>query len=127
MEEPKVAALVHDDFRTPDIPPHLQRCIERTRTIKLPKAPPAKPKEKQPPKDDGDKPRRPPVTDTADGLVIDQLADAEERKACYAAMLKWYKALQEAERKAKAARAEPAKPAAPEPPRTISDLLKGWP
>jgi len=64
--EPRFALV--NDYRTPDVPPHLERCI------------------KQQPKGGA----------TADELVVNRMQTDAERKACAEALLKWYKDLQAA-------------------------------
>jgi hypothetical protein len=57
-----------NDYHTPDVPPHLVKCIEQ----------------------------QPKGGATADELVVNRMQTDAERKACSEAILKWYKDLQAA-------------------------------
>lgn len=71
-ELPKDVAVLQNDARTPDIPAHLVKCINTA----------------------------PKPGKTADEVVTNLKLTADERKACAAAILAWYKELQKANKKA---------------------------
>lgn len=82
QKEAKVAEVVNNDVKTPDIPPHLVKCIQKD----------------------------PKPGATADQYVANLQLTSDERKACAKAILAWYKDLQKANAKAtKRAEVQPKK------------------
>ena len=72
QKEVKAAEVVSNDVKTPDIPPHLVKCLQKD----------AKPGA------------------TADAYVANLQLTNDERKACAKAILAWYKDLQKANKRA---------------------------
>lgn len=109
-KEKEVAAVaatpVVNETKTPDIPPYVANCVRYG--LALSKQKQTQDKTKKTAK----APTSPAVSETkaagpsADALVLANLKTEDERRKCAAAVLAWYKTLQEANRKAAAGKAK---------------------
>lgn len=97
-QEEAAKAVVTNDVKTPDIPPHVEKCVRYGLAL-------SKKQTAQNAKKGKDKQERPPAAQpSADELVLAEVQTAEERQKCARAVLTWYKQIQEANRKAAAAK-----------------------
>ncbi len=93
-----------NDAKTPDIPPYVAKCVRYGLALSKQKQAQAKAKktaQKAPAEGQGAA-----ATPSADTLVLAELQTKDERDKCAAAVLAWYKQIQEANRKAAAAKAK---------------------